>query len=234
MIGLPYALALGALAGLLELVPMIGPTIGAIPAVIVALSISPQAALFVVVYSIIIQVAENQFLVPRLMGHSVGVSPVMVILAILVFTSLLGITGAFLAIPLASILQVLMDHLILNAGVGGIEEPGEGAPNIMAKMRGQIRRLRAAGLQRLRAGNDRISLTIGDRDDVDSQVDHLLSKADQALTEAEQTSGTDTAAVHTALLAEVDQAINQAGEMVEKASMVDAEAVAELSNKKAP
>ena len=62
---------------------------------------------------------------------------------------------------------------------------------------------------------------IGDRDDVDSQVDHLLRKADQALTEAAQTASTDSAEVHTALLAEVDQAIHQAGEMVEEANAVD-------------
>ena len=114
-IGLPYPMALGALAGLLEFVPMVGPTLGAIPAVIVAFSISPQAALLVVVYSIVIQVTENHFLVPRMMGRSVGVSPVMVILAIFAFSSLLGISGAFLAIPLAAILQVLMDHLIVHA-----------------------------------------------------------------------------------------------------------------------
>jgi len=218
VIGLPYPLSLGALAGLLEFVPMVGPTLGAIPAVIVALSISPQAALIVVVYSIVIQVVENNLLVPRLMGRSVGVSPVIVILAVFAFSSLLGITGAFLAIPLAAILQVLMDHLIVHAGVISTEEPGEGSTNIMSKMRAQIRRLRAEGLQRLRTGHGRITLTTGDRDEVDSRVDTLLSRADQALTEAAQTAGTDTAEAHTALLAEVDLAINKAGEMVEEAN----------------
>jgi len=231
VIGLPYPLALGALAGLLEFVPMVGPTLGAIPAVIVALSISPQAALIVVVYSIVIQVAENNILVPRLMGHSVGVSPVIVILAVFAFTSLLGITGAFLAIPLAAILQVLMDHLVVHAGVLSTEEPDEGSTNVMATMRTHIRRLRAEGLQRLRSGRGRITLSTGDRDDVDSRVDTLLNKADQALTVAAQTAGTDTAAVHTALLAEVDQAINKAGEMVEEAN---AETATEPQNEKAP
>ena len=217
-IGLPYALALGALAGLLEFVPMVGPTLGAIPAVIVALSISPQAALLVVVYTIVLQMAENHILVPRLMGRSVGVSPIMVILAVFTFSTLLGITGAFLAVPLAAILQVLMDHLVVHADIGNREESGKGTTNIMATMRAQIHRLRAEGLQRLRAGDARISLSKGDRDDVDSQVDDLLNKTDQTLTEAAQTAGTDTAEVHTAHLAEVDQAINQAGEMVEEAS----------------
>ena len=233
-IGLPYALALGALAGLLEFVPMVGPTLGAIPAVIVALSISPQAALLVVGYTIVLQMAENHILVPRLMGRSVGVSPIMVILAVFTFSSLLGITGAFLAIPLAAIFQVLMDHLIVHSGVAGPEEPGKGTTNIMATMRAQIRRLRAEGLQRLRSGGDRITLSKGDRDDVDSQVDDLLRKADQTLTEAAQTAATDTAEVHTAHLAEVDLAINQAGEMVEEiaadtAAADSAEAAAALA-----
>lgn len=215
--GLPYALALGALAGLLEFVPMIGPTLGAIPAVLVALSISPQVALLVVAYTIVLQLAENNILVPRLMGRSVGVSPIMVILAFFTFSTLLGITGAFLAIPLAAILQVLMDHLVVHAGVSSAEEPSAGPTNMMSTMRAQIRRLRAEGLQRLRSGHGRINLSTGDKDDVDGRVDHLLSNADQALTEAEYTAGTDTAAVHTALLAEVGQAINKAGELVEEA-----------------
>lgn len=218
VIGLPYALALGVLAGLLEFVPMVGPTLGAIPAIIVALSISPQAAFLVVVYTIVLQLAENHILVPRLMGRSVGVSPIVVILAVFAFSSLLGITGAFLAIPLAAILQVLMDHLVMHAGVFDTEEPGEGTANIMTTMRTRIRRLRAEGLQRLRTGAGRITLSKGDRDDVDRQVDNLLSKADQTLTEAAQTEDTDTDAIHTAHLAEVNQAINLAGEMVEEAA----------------
>lgn len=221
VIGLPYALALGALAGLLEFVPMVGPTLGAVPAVIVALSISPQAALLVVGYSILIQIAENNLLVPRIMGRSVGVSPVVVILAVFSFSSLLGITGALLAIPLAAIIQVLLDHLVVNAGIGHDEETGDNPSNIISIMRGKIRQLRAEGLQRLRTGRSRITLSTGDIDDVDSQVDTLLSKADQTLTEAAQTVGADTDETQTALLAEVDMAINHAGEMVEEAKAED-------------
>jgi len=167
----------------------------------------------------VIQVTENNILIPRLMGRSVGVSPVIVILAIFSFSTLLGVSGAFLAIPLAAILQVLMDHLVVHAGVIPVDEPAPDTTNVMATMRAQIRRLRAEGLQRLRTGNGRITLSTGDRDDVDSQADHLLRRADQALTAAEQTEATDTAEEHTALLAEVDQAISQAGEMVEEANL---------------
>jgi predicted PurR-regulated permease PerM len=226
VIGLPYPLALGVLAGLLEFVPMVGPTLGAIPAIVVALSISPQAALLVLAYSIVIQMTENNILVPRLMGRSVGVSPITVILAVFAFSSLLGISGAFLAIPLAAIVQVLMDHVIVHAGVIGTEEP-DVSTNIMSTMRTRIQRLRAEGLQRLRTGDGRISLSRGDRDDVDSKVDHLLSQASRTLIEAEQTVGTDSPEAHTVRLAEVDRAINQAGEMVEGAK---AEAAAESQN----
>ena len=216
-IGLPYPLALGALAGLLEFVPMVGPMLGAIPAIFVALSISPQAALLVVVYTIVVQVAENNLLVPRLMGRSVGVSPITVMLAFIAFSSLLGITGAFLAIPFAAILQVLMDHLIVNAGISDNEDSNERSEDVMSSMRAEIRRLRAEGLHRLRTGLNRISLSKGDKDEVDGQVDSLLGKADQALTQAAQTASTDTAEVHAAHLADIDQAILQAGSMLEDA-----------------
>lgn len=231
VIGLPYPLALGVLAGLVEFVPMVGPTLGAIPAILVALSISPQAALLVVLYSVVIQMSENHILVPRLMGRSVGVSPITVILAVFAFTSLLGIAGAFLAIPLAAIVQVLVDHLIVHAGFGSAEETDEGSTDIMSTMRARIRRLRAEGSQRLRTGHGRISLSKGDRDEVDSQADHLLSKANRTLTAAAQTAATDTVEVHAARLAEVDQAINQAGEMVEEAQV---EAATEHQDRKAP
>jgi hypothetical protein len=151
------------------------------------------------------------------MGRSVGVSPVVVILSILVFSSLLGIAGAFLAIPLSSILQVIMNHLIVDANMIDNQESDEVSTNIISNMRAKIRRLRAEGLKRLRTSSSRINLSTGDSDDVDSQADQLLHNADQALTEAEQTEATNTAEVHTALLAEVDLAIHQAGEMVEDA-----------------
>ena len=64
----------GKLAGLLEAVPLIGPTLGSLPAIIVALSVSPQTALLVVIYMLIVQVSENNIIAPRLLGHSVGVS----------------------------------------------------------------------------------------------------------------------------------------------------------------
>jgi hypothetical protein len=69
---------------------------------------------------IAIQVAENNFLVPRVMGESVGVNAVVTLLAIAAFGGLFGLAGAILAIPLAAILQILLDRLLFNTG-GGVE-----------------------------------------------------------------------------------------------------------------
>src|SRR5512133_1272741 len=75
IIGLPNALVLALVAGVLEAVPMIGPVLGAIPAGLIALSISPTLLLWVIVATVIIQLLENNLLVPRIMRKAVGVNP---------------------------------------------------------------------------------------------------------------------------------------------------------------
>jgi len=114
IIGLPNALVLALVAGALEAVPMIGPTLGAIPAGLIALSISPSKLIWVVVATVIIQVLENNFLVPRIMRKAVGVNPFVSLLAIFAFSSLFGIAGALMAIPIAAIVQLLLDHFIFH------------------------------------------------------------------------------------------------------------------------
>jgi predicted PurR-regulated permease PerM len=112
IIGLPYAVLLAVFAGLMEAVPVIGPAIGAIPAIIVAFSISPEAAITVIVLSALIQAAENIWLVPKVMGSSMGVPPFVTLIAMLAFSTLFGIAGAFIAIPVAAVIQVLIEALI--------------------------------------------------------------------------------------------------------------------------
>ncbi len=115
LIGLPHALVLAIAAGILEAVPVFGPLLGAIPPLLLALSIDPQLMIWVVVAAVIIQQSENYLLVPRIMGHSVGVHPVVTLLAIAGFTALAGVAGAVLAIPMAAIIQLLMERLFLGA-----------------------------------------------------------------------------------------------------------------------
>jgi len=115
LIGLPYAAVLAVAAGILEAVPMLGPALGAVPAVLVALSSDPSKALWVMGAAFAIQQVENYILVPRVMDHSVGVNAVVTLLAIAAFGTLFGLAGAVLAIPLAAILQTLLDHFLLRA-----------------------------------------------------------------------------------------------------------------------
>lgn len=111
LIGLPYAVVLAVFAGLMEAVPVIGPAIGAVPAVIVALSISPNAAIAVIVLSILIQAAENAWIFPRVMGSSIGVPPIVTLIAMLAFSTLFGVAGALIAIPLAAVVQVILETI---------------------------------------------------------------------------------------------------------------------------
>lgn len=114
IVGLPNALVLALLAGVLEALPMIGPLLGAIPAALVALSIGPDKLIWIIVTTIIIQQLENSLLVPRVMGKAVGVNPFVTLLAIFAFSSLFGIAGALMAIPMAAIIQLLLERFVFH------------------------------------------------------------------------------------------------------------------------
>ncbi len=114
IIGLPYAPLLAVLAGLMEAVPLIGPILGALPAVLVALALFPEKVIWVVVSTIVIQQLENNLLVPRVMDRSVGVNPVVSLLAFVIFSSLFGLGGALLAVPLAATIQLIVNRSILE------------------------------------------------------------------------------------------------------------------------
>lgn len=114
IIGLPNALVLALVAAVMEAVPMLGPFLGAIPASVIALSISPLKLVWVVAGTIVIQQLENNLLVPRVMRKAVGVNPFVSLLAIFAFSSLFGIAGALMAIPIAAIIQLLLDRFIFQ------------------------------------------------------------------------------------------------------------------------
>lgn len=109
--GVPYALTLALWGGLTEVIPFIGPWLGGIPAVVVALSLSPWKAVGVGIAYIIVQQLESQLLAPRVMGKAVGLSPVIIIFAILVGAKLYGLIGIILAIPAAAAIAVLVQEL---------------------------------------------------------------------------------------------------------------------------
>ena len=115
IVGLPNALVLALLAGVLEALPMIGPLLGAIPAALVALSIGPDKLIWIIVTTIVIQQLENSLLVPRIMRKAVGVNPFVTLLAIFAFSSLFGIAGALMAIPMAAIIQLLLERFVFHS-----------------------------------------------------------------------------------------------------------------------
>jgi predicted PurR-regulated permease PerM len=115
LIGLPYTLVLAIFAGVMEMVPIFGPALGAIPAFLVALSVDPGKAVWVVIATVIIQMLENAVLVPRIMRSSMGVNPIIVLLSLIAFSSVFGFAGALLALPLAAIIQLLMSRVVLTA-----------------------------------------------------------------------------------------------------------------------
>lgn len=111
---IPYALPLAILAGLLEVVPVIGPILSAIPAIILALTISPVLAAGVAAMYFVIQQLENHIVVPQVMRKAVGLNPLVVILAISVGGRLLGVGGALLAVPIAVVIQIIVTDILMG------------------------------------------------------------------------------------------------------------------------
>jgi predicted PurR-regulated permease PerM len=112
LMGVPFFYVLALIAGVGEMIPIVGPILSAVPAIAVALSVKPALALGVIAFFFAQQQLENHILVPRIMQRQVGISAVFVIIALLIGGSLLGIIGAILAVPTAAILQVVFQELM--------------------------------------------------------------------------------------------------------------------------
>ncbi|MBL7142003.1 AI-2E family transporter [Patescibacteria group bacterium] len=112
ILGVKYALTLAVIAGLTEVVPYIGPWLGAIPAVIIALTQSPTLVLLVIILYVIIQQVENHLISPYIMHRAVGLDPLVIILALLVGGKLAGPIGMVLAVPAATIIAILIRYYL--------------------------------------------------------------------------------------------------------------------------
>jgi predicted PurR-regulated permease PerM len=110
LIGVPYALPLAIVAAVGEVIPVIGPTLAAVPAVAIALLGEPWQFWTVLIFVFMLQRVENLFIVPRLMSKKVQISPLAVFVAFLLGASVLGVVGAILAIPVAAIVQVAFEE----------------------------------------------------------------------------------------------------------------------------
>jgi len=111
VLGVPGALLLGLIAALTEAIPIVGPLLGAIPAVLVATTVSPELALIVAGVYIVLQLIEGSVLVPLVMRNTVGISPLLVLLSVLVGAAVGGFIGALLAVPIAASAEIVLARL---------------------------------------------------------------------------------------------------------------------------
>jgi predicted PurR-regulated permease PerM len=114
LIGIPYTLPLAILAGLLEVVPFLGPIIAAVPSVIIGFGISPITGVGVAALVFLIQQLESYVLVPKVMQRSVGVSPLITLIALAVGARLAGIVGAIISVPVLITLQVIANKYLIK------------------------------------------------------------------------------------------------------------------------
>ena len=127
LLGVPLALILGIIAGLLDFIPYLGPIMAGVPAVLLALSISPELALYTVLLFAGIQLVEGYLLQPLIEARAVDLPPALVIVMQLIFGTLFGFAGVALATPLAAGLSVLVRMLYIEDVLGDRTAPKNGS-----------------------------------------------------------------------------------------------------------
>jgi predicted PurR-regulated permease PerM len=125
ILGVPYALPLCLAVGLLDIIPLIGATLGAVLCVLVALSVGWVAAVLLIVYFVVYQQAENHLLAPVIYARTVAMSPLVVLLVSLAGAALGGLVGVLLAIPLASAAQIAVGELLRSRGIEHLADLAE-------------------------------------------------------------------------------------------------------------
>jgi predicted PurR-regulated permease PerM len=228
LIGLPNVVSLAVFAGLLEAVPMIGPVLGVIPAILVALPLGSNTVLLVIGFAVILQVVENNVLIPRIMHHAVGVSALIGLLAILAFGTVYGILGVLIAIPMTAVIQVLLDTMVVNAEPLAQPQGLMGGP--WSDLRARARTLRQQARVRLRARTSRMGIDPGTADHVvdaiDQQVEAAAARVETIISAAEAASAAMTEedrAVMIERLHDATQGIEQAVDRVAAVVATDAD-----------
>jgi len=121
--GLRYPVVIAVMAGVFELVPMFGPIIGAVPALLAALLQPFPTVLWVALYFLAIQQVESNVLAPRITGHAVGLHPLGAMVALLAGFEAAGVFGALFAVPVAAVLWVLVGAVYRRLRYGEVQEP---------------------------------------------------------------------------------------------------------------
>lgn len=114
LVGIPFALPLSILAGILEIIPYLGPIIAAIPSILIGFGISPLLGFGAIGVAVLIQQLENYVLVPKVMEKSVGVSPIITLVSLAIGARIAGVTGMIISIPSVITLQVLIKEYFVK------------------------------------------------------------------------------------------------------------------------
>lgn len=114
LLGMEYALLIGVICGVSDLIPYFGPIIGAVPAVALGLIKSPWMALKVLLVILIVQQLESNVISPKIMGDSVGLHPLWIVFALLAGGEMAGVLGMLIAVPVAAVLRVVIRHFYLR------------------------------------------------------------------------------------------------------------------------
>jgi predicted PurR-regulated permease PerM len=181
LIGLPYAFLLGLLAATFESIPLVGTVLASFFPILVAFTLAPSQVIWVIVAVVIIQETEAHLLAPCIMNTTVGVHPIVTILALTALASFFGLTGAILAVPLAAIIQLLLDHFVLGPIPLELRQP-EG--------RGQVSALRHRAIElaedirkRMR---DREATRSEGGDQIEDAIESIAMDLDSILAQAER------------------------------------------------
>jgi predicted PurR-regulated permease PerM len=184
LIGLPYALTIAVIAGLLEAIPYVGPLLTMVLAGLVGLSVSPAMAAAAISVAAVMQLIESTIVVPRVMDRAVGVRPVVTLLALAMFELLFGLLGALLAVPLAAVFQVLLDRFVLRAPAP--DQLDIGGRDRLALLRYQTQDLASDLRQQVRSKpadvNDEIDAAEEELEAVLLDLDSLLATAQEQTT----------------------------------------------------
>jgi predicted PurR-regulated permease PerM len=222
LIGLPNVLVLAVLAGLLEAVPFIGPIIVAALAALLAVPQGLTAVFLVLGFSTLLQQFENVVLVPRIMNHTVGISALAGLFAILAFGTLYGVLGVFVAIPLAVVVQVLLDHLVINP------EPAPEAPALvpdsLSALHAQVQTLQQRIRTRLRERDTRLVSSPQTlehvADSVDQRIEQVAEHVETLIAAAQGEIGSLKPEIREAFVEELQQATDQLEKAVEQVEAV--------------
>jgi predicted PurR-regulated permease PerM len=214
-IGLPNVLVLAVFAGLLEIIPLMGPIVTAMLAALVALPQGWAAVLLVVGFATVLQQFESNVLIPRIMSRTVGISDLAGLFAIIAFGALYGVLGVFVAIPLTVVIQVLLQHMVISPEP--TPEPAAVAPHPLAALQSRVQALRQQLRLRLRERSTRLGRNADTADHVADVLDQRIEQAIERVETILATARSDTELITPEEHETIARAVQQAALAIEQA-----------------